>query len=276
MGVYPDHIYYGGTKSQWEALDNMPVNNGTVHYSSNGPGQTTPDSTPDPDVHQCKGNIISVSKPATCQETGIKKHYECSICHKMYKDVAGKTLLTSKQINKLTIKKKKHNFKEKSGEYLKSAATCTKPAYYYYTCKMCHTKGSKTYKSGKALGHDFVAGNITKATAKKNGKIASKCSRCGKTSKGVTIKKASTIVVLNRKSITYMGEGKEKDAISVVVKGSKHPLGSGEYTVSKSEPTYNHRKRTGSGTVTVTFTPECKYYSGSVKLTYKITKVPKQ
>lgn len=275
MGVYPDHIYYGGTKSQWEKLDNTPAE-GTVHYSSNGPGQTTPGTTPEPDVHQCKGNIISVSKNATCQEAGIKKHYECSVCHKMYKDANGKTQLTSKQIKKLTIKKKKHNFKEKSGEYRKSSATCTKPAVYYYTCKMCHAKGSKTYKSGKALGHDFVSGSITKATGKKDGKIASKCSRCGKTNKGVKIPKASRIVVLNKKSIAYVGGGAEKDAINVVVKGSKYPLGADEYTVTeKSEPKYNPKKRNGTGTITVTFKPECKYYSGSMTLTYKITKVPK-
>ena len=30
-----------------------------------------------------------------------------------------------------------------------------------------------------------------------------------------------------------------------------------------------------NGTITFTFTPECKYYTGSMTLTYKITKVPK-
>ena len=221
--------------------------------------------------------IKSISKAATCLESGIKKHYECTVCHKMFKDAAGKKELTKKEIKKLTIKKKKHNFKKKnkSDEYLKSSATCTKAAAYYYTCSMCGVKGKKTFKSGKALGHDFVAGNITKATAKKYGKKASKCSRCGKTSKGVKIPKTSQVFSLNKKSVAYTGSGKEKDAISVRIRAGKFPLDSKEFYVVYGEPVYG-KKGKGSGTVTINFKPECKYYSGTLKLTYKITKVPKK
>ena len=218
-------------------------------------------------------NLVE-SKPATCQAAGIKKHYECSECHKMFTDANGSKELTSKQIKKLIIKKKKHSFKKKSGEYLKSAATCTKPAVYYYTCKMCGQKGKKTYKSGKKLGHDFVPGNITKATAKKDGKIASKCSRCAKTNKGVKIPKASKVISLNKKSVVYIGDGKEKDAISLRIKAGKYPISSEELNVVYGNPVYG-KKGKGSGTVTVNFKPECKYYKGTLKLTYKITKVPK-
>ena len=221
-----------------------------------------------------KHEIKQLTKAATCSETGMKKHYECTVCHKMFKDAAGTKELTKKEVSKLTLKKKKHSFKEKSGEYLKSAANCTKPAVYYYTCKMCHQKGKKTYKSGKKLGHDFVSGSIKKATGKKDGKIAAKCSRCGKTNKGVKIPKASKIVVLNKKSVAYVGGGSEKDLIKVVVKNSKYPLGADEYTVSYGNPVYRGKK--SKGTVTVTFKPECKYYSGSLTLTYKITKAPKK
>ena len=219
-------------------------------------------------------NIKSVSKAATCQETGLKKHFECTNCHNMFKDASGSKELTDKEIKKLTIKKKKHSFKEKSGQYLKSAATCTKPAVYYYTCKMCHQKGKKTYKAGKKLGHDFVSGNIKKATAKKDGKIAAKCSRCGKTNKGTKIPKAGKIVVLNKKSVAYVGAGGEKALIKVVVKNSKYPLSAKEYNVTYSEPVYNGKK--SKGIVTIKFKPECKYYSGSMTLTYKITKAPKK
>ena len=218
--------------------------------------------------------IRSTSKMPTCKEAGMKKHFECTVCHKMFKDAAGTKELTKKEIKKLTIKKKKHNFKEKSGEYLKSAATCTKPAYYYYTCKMCHQKGKKTYKVGKALGHDYIQGSIKKATGKKDGKIASKCSRCGKTNNGVKIPKASKIVLLNKKSVKYVGAGGEKELIKVVVKKSKYPLNENEYDVSYSEPVYKGKK--SKGTVTIKFKPECKYYSGTIKLTYKITKAPKK
>lgn len=44
--------------------------------------------------------------------------------------------------------------------------------------------------------------------------------------------------------------------------------------VSYSEPVYKGKK--SKGTVTVKFKPECKYYSGTMTLTYKITKAPKK
>ena len=68
---------------------------------------------------------------------------------------------------------------------------------------------------------------------------------------------------------------KEKDAISVRIKAGKFPLGSQEFYVVYGEPVYGKNGK-GSGTVTVNFKPECKYYSGTLKLTYKITKVPKK
>jgi hypothetical protein len=50
-----------------------------------------------------------------------------------------------------------HDFSSKTttSTYLKSAATCTAPAYYYYKCSRCTAKGSSTYSSGTALGHDY-------------------------------------------------------------------------------------------------------------------------
>ncbi len=210
---------------------------------------------------------------ATCQEGGVKAHYECTVCHKIFTDKKGKKETT---YAKLATKKAKHVFKKKivSDEYLKSPATCTKKATYFYACKTCGEKGKKTFTAGKALGHDFVSGNITKATAKKDGKIAAKCSRCGKTDKGKKINKASKVFTLSKKSVKYMGEGKEKNAVSLSIKAGKYPVTSEDYSVTYSEPVYNGKK--SKGTITITFRPECKYYSGSLTLTYKITKVPKK
>lgn len=42
-----------------------------------------------------------------------------------------------------------------SDSYLKTAATCTAPAVYYKSCKLCGAKGTKTFTSGNPLGHDF-------------------------------------------------------------------------------------------------------------------------
>ena len=228
-----------------------------------------------PPARHTKHSLVKVAATkATCQASGIKAHYKCSECGELFTDKNGKKATSFK---KLTVKKTKHVFKKKNltNEYLKSAASCTKPAVYYYSCKICGQKGKKTFKSGKALGHDFVAGNITKATAKKDGKKASKCSRCGKTNKGVKIPKTSKVFSLNKKSVRYTGGGKEKDAINVRIKAGKFPLGSQEFFVVYGEPVYDKNGK-GSGTVTVNFKPECKYYSGTLKLTYKITKVPKK
>lgn len=42
-----------------------------------------------------------------------------------------------------------------SDSYLKTAATCTAPAVYYKSCKLCGAKGTETFTSGNPLGHDF-------------------------------------------------------------------------------------------------------------------------
>ena len=69
-----------------------------------------------------------------------------------------------------------HNFdiKDTSEKYLKSEATCTKPAYYYYSCS-CGEKGSNYYKSGKANGHVYDQ----KDTSDKYVKIAESCTKRG-------------------------------------------------------------------------------------------------
>ena len=40
-------------------------------------------------------------------------------------------------------------------EFLATVATCTEEATYYFSCQ-CGEKASKTFKSGKALGHNYV------------------------------------------------------------------------------------------------------------------------
>lgn len=42
-----------------------------------------------------------------------------------------------------------------SDSYLKTVATCTAPAVYYKSCKLCGAKGTETFTSGNPLGHDF-------------------------------------------------------------------------------------------------------------------------
>ena len=55
-----------------------------------------------------------------------------------------------------------------------SAATCTSPARYYYSCTTCGANGSATFTSGSAQGHDFSGAyhNVSSGTHNR------KCSRC--------------------------------------------------------------------------------------------------
>ena len=50
--------------------------------------------------------------------------------------------------------------KNVADKYLKSAANCTNPAVYYFSCA-CGDVGTQTFEYGTALGHNFVAGNVT-------------------------------------------------------------------------------------------------------------------
>lgn len=64
----------------------------------------------------------------------------CTICGYVIKAALGHT----------------HNFNQKntSETYLKSAATCTKKAVYYYSCT-CGEKGTETFESGETAPHSY-------------------------------------------------------------------------------------------------------------------------
>lgn len=78
--------------------------------------------------------------------------------------------------------------KTTTSTYLKTAATCTDAAVYYYKCTGCAYKSSSTYTSGSALGHDYSSQTTTSTYLKSAATCTSpavyyyKCSRC--TSKG--------------------------------------------------------------------------------------------
>lgn len=73
------------------------------------------------------------------------------------------------------------NIKNIDSKYIKSDATCTEKAQYYYSCS-CGEKGSETFEYGKALNHSFtnyVSDN--NATCTKDGTKTAKCDRCAET-----------------------------------------------------------------------------------------------
>lgn len=76
-----------------------------------------------------------------------------------------------------------HLFDKKNvaDKYLKSAANCTNRAVYYFSCA-CGKVGELTFEDGTALGHNFVAGNVTtQPTCTIQGRRTYTCTRCGMT-----------------------------------------------------------------------------------------------
>ena len=112
------------------------------------------------------GDLAAHNYKTTWSTDSAKHWHECSVCGDK-KDVAAHTpgapaTETTPQtctICGYVIKAAlghTHNFNQKntSETYLKSAATCTKKAVYYYSCT-CGEKGTETFESGETLAHTW-------------------------------------------------------------------------------------------------------------------------
>ncbi len=111
--------------------------------------------------HECsvcgdKKDVVAHTPGAPATETTPQT---CTICGYVIKAALGHT----------------HNFNQKntSETYLKSAATCTKKAVYYYSCT-CGEKGTETFESG-----DLAAHNYKTEWSKDSTKHWHECSVCG-------------------------------------------------------------------------------------------------
>ncbi|MBP5489695.1 MAG: hypothetical protein J6Y10_03745 [Lachnospiraceae bacterium] len=114
----------------------------------------------------------------TCTKAGKEADQKCSRCN---------AVITGKEISASG-----HSFDQElaDAKYLKTAATCTKPAVYYKSCSACGEKGTETFESGSPLDHDYqeVANTAKEATCTDNGKETDrKCILCGDTITGKTI-----------------------------------------------------------------------------------------
>lgn len=70
------------------------------------------------------------------------------------------------------------NIKNIDSKYIKSEATCTEKAFYYYSCG-CGEKGDQCFGVGESLGHlflNYISDNNASCT--KNETETSKCNRC--------------------------------------------------------------------------------------------------
>ena len=98
-----------------------------------------PDITDSFGPHQWNAGEITVQPTHTAAGTVV---YTCTVCGAQ----------KSETLNPTT----EHVFDQMNtdAKYLKSEATCTAPAEYYYSC-ICGEKGTETFAYGQAKGHSF-------------------------------------------------------------------------------------------------------------------------
>ena len=129
------------------------------------------------------------AKAPTCTQPGNDAYWHCADCGKYFADKNG-DMDTSKayDTNASFLKSALgHDFTEKlvDDAHLKSGATCTEAAVYYYDCSRCDTHSTTdTYSYGDPLGHDFTE-RVTDAAHLKSAATCTEsavyyydCSRC--------------------------------------------------------------------------------------------------
>ena len=129
------------------------------------------------------------AKAPTCTQPGNDAYWHCADCGKYFADKNGgmdtsKAYDTNDRFLKSALD---HDFTEKlvDDAHLKSAATCTESAVYYYDCSRCDTRSTAdTYSYGDPLGHDFTEKLVdaahlkSAATCTESAVYYYDCSRC--------------------------------------------------------------------------------------------------
>ena len=129
------------------------------------------------------------AKAPTCTQPGNDAYWHCTDCGKYFADKNGdmdtsKAYDTNDRFLKSALG---HDFTEKlvDDAHLKSGATCTEAAVYYYDCSRCDTHSTAdTYSYGDPLGHDFTEKLVddahlkSAATCTESAVYYYDCSRC--------------------------------------------------------------------------------------------------
>ena len=136
------HVHTGGTaycnkKAVCTTCGKEYGNFDPTNHSAPKPNEWQGDDKEHWQVYSCCNAIINkaahVGGKATCKDRAV-----CTTCGAAYGGLGA------------------HSFTEKVAEqYLKSAATCTAKAVYYKSCSVCGEKGTETFETGNALGHDW-------------------------------------------------------------------------------------------------------------------------
>ena len=129
------------------------------------------------------------AKAPTCTQPGNDAYWHCADCGKYFADKNGdmdtaKAYDTNASFLKSALG---HDFTEKlvDDAHLKTGATCTASAVYYYDCSRCDIHSTdKTFESGDPLGHDFTEKLVddahlkSAATCTESAVYYYDCSRC--------------------------------------------------------------------------------------------------
>ena len=137
-----------------------------------------------------EGHTLSAvaEKPATCTETGVKAHWKCDECGKLFTDA---NALHETTEAKLVIEAKGHKLTEVKG----APATCTETGKKaYWKCSVCQkifsdSEGKHETTEAEliipAAGHDFTVKTVSEKTLRSAATYAEKatywytCSVCG-------------------------------------------------------------------------------------------------
>ena len=137
-----------------------------------------------------EGHTLSAvaEKPATCTETGVKAHWKCDECGKLFTDA---NALHETTEAKLVIEAKGHKLTEVKG----APATCTETGKKaYWKCSVCQkifsdSEGKNETTEAEliipAAGHDFTVKTVSEKTLRSAATYAEKatywytCSACG-------------------------------------------------------------------------------------------------
>ena len=131
------------------------------------------------------------AKAPACTQPGNDAYWHCADCGKYFADKNGdmdtsKAYDTNDRFLKSALG---HDFTEKlvDDAHLKSGATCTEAAVYYYDCSRCDMHSAdKTFTDGDPLGHSYTKEDTgaahlkSAATCTEDAVYYKSCERCGK------------------------------------------------------------------------------------------------
>ena len=188
-GISIDSIDYDSTMLTFESISATSLPTGWALYGTKAPFLIADDSGSNPvKAGLCISLFFKVNENAKFQTTTISARG--SATNGLLDDVA----ISFGEVSVSIVRD--HNFVRQSTEpkYMKSAATCTQKAVYYYSC-VCGEKGAATFEYGELAAHTYKAewssdktnhwhecsacGNKKEQAAHADGNKDHKCDICG-------------------------------------------------------------------------------------------------